>query len=185
MAFQDIITAVAQEADRRIAEAKASQKERLLTLRRESEKRLKEHVGDITAQVAQQKAQMQSRALTTASVAQRNAVLAKKRSLIDQLYGEVERAIGALPPAKIEPFLRQCLAKIDGAKGEILPARPHAALLKKLVGAQWPVGEPVDAAGGFRFVSDRREEDFTLERVIQDHIRPPTEVGASHALFSA
>jgi len=44
--------------------------------------------------------------------------------------------------------------------------------------------DATDAKGGFVFISDTEEQDFTFENLIQNILRPRTELSIAHTLFA-
>ena len=71
------------------------------------------------------------------------------------------------------------------AKGEIHPSKAHAALLKKICPSeQFRIKEATNAKGGFLFISEKEEQDFTFEHLVEEVLRPKTELETSHTLFT-
>ncbi len=184
MALQDILDAITAEADQRIADARAAHQKRLSQLREESDRRLVKKKQDINAQREEKKRQMRLKADAAMAVDRRNALLARKRALLDAVYADMEAALAALPEARLRPLLDRCLDRIKGP-GTIRPAAAHAPLLADLVKGRTglTIGEPLDTSGGFLFVSDLEEHDETFAALIREQLRPRTEAAVAAALF--
>ena len=108
----------------------------------------------------------------------------KKQELLERCYGDVQKALAKSDSAALEAFLIDCLSGITGP-GEIRPAAAHKALLEKVADkSRFTIGKPINAIGGFLFVSDKQEHDCTFERFVTGTLRPRTEVEVSRALFA-
>lgn len=183
MALQDILDAIGSEIDKQIADARSAHQKQLSQIREESEQTLARKKQEITAQKERKKEQMRHKATSHAETLRRNAVLQKKRALLDNVYAAVTEELAKLPETKSERLLQACLARIT-TKGEIRPATAHAALLKRLASSeQFTVGEPIEAKGGFLFVSGKQEHDFRFETIVETIVRPRTELATSRSLF--
>lgn len=184
MALQDILDAITAEADQQIAEARSVHQKALTEMREEGERKTAKRKQEIAVQKEARKEQMSAKAETHASMQKRNAILSKKQVLLDSAYDSVVEKLGTLDAGKVEPLLRACIKQIT-VNGEIRPAEKHAQLIKKLAPSeQFRMGDPVKSVGGFLFVSEKEEQDFTFEHLVQHVLRPATELETSQALFS-
>ncbi len=184
MAIHDILAAITQETDRRIAAAKESHRTQMSTLREESDRRLLAKKQELASQCNKKEQQMRSKTRTHLALQRRNAVLQKKQTLLEQLYGSIAEAFAKEKPAVLEKFFENCLNHIKG-NGEIRPAKEHAELIGKIADKKrFTIGKAVDALGGFIFVSDTQERDYTFEHLAREQLRPHTEVAVAASLFS-
>lgn len=183
MALQDILDAIIAQADEQIAQARSEHNKRMSALREESEQALTDSKQQLALQKEERKDQMRRKAHVHAQMLQRNAELAKKQELLDRLYSDTVTALTKLPGKEQESFLERCLKSIKG-KGTVRPAKEHAASLKKLLPKDMELGDPVDAAGGFIFLSEKEERDFTFEHLVSSALRPSTEVESAESLFA-
>lgn len=183
MALDDILQAITLQADQRLSAARTAHERRLAEMRELSDKEIERRTAEIDGQKTEKLNRMRQK-IETASVLQaRNAQLETKQSLVDDTYRSVIAAVVALPDERLEALFTACLKSIPST-GEILPAKKHAALLKRLAtDVRFTVGEPIDAAGGFRFVSDDREVDCTIEALVDNVLRPATELDTAASLF--
>jgi len=184
MALQDILAAITAEADLQIEEARAAHHKELSGLREESERRIAGKKQEIAKQKERKKTQLTAKANAHAQVQKRNVILKKKKELLDQTYAKVIERLSELPDKDVEPLLRACVQLIK-IKGEIRPSEKHVNILKKLCPKdQFKIGATIKASGGFLFVSEKQEEDFTFEHLVEHVLRPDTELEISKTLFS-
>ncbi|OGG92049.1 hypothetical protein A3H16_01390 [Candidatus Kaiserbacteria bacterium RIFCSPLOWO2_12_FULL_53_8] len=184
MAIDNILAAITQETDRRIAGAKEAHAKRIAMLRDESAQRIRTRKQEIDAQHKQEIDDLRLKAETHRSQQRRNGILNKKQELLERCYSDVQKALAKSDTATLGAFLVSCLKGISGA-GEVRPVAAHKALLEKIADkSRFTIGKSIDAVGGFVFVSDKQEHDYTFERFVTATLRPQTEVEVSQALFA-
>ncbi|MBT4119736.1 MAG: hypothetical protein HOG89_01240 [Candidatus Peribacter sp.] len=183
MALQDILAAITAEADKQIASARTEHQRALTQMREESERNLSKKKQEIAVSKQQKMDQLSAKAHTHAHAQKRNAVLAKKKELLDNVFATASKELSAVDDKEIEPLLRSCLKRIKN-KGVIHPSSKHADLLKKICPSeQFRIEKPTNAKGGFLFVSDKEEQDFTFEHLMEHVVRPSHELATSKILF--
>lgn len=183
MALQDILAAITAQADKRITDARTEHQRALTQLREESERRLAKKKQELAVSKQERMKQLENKAHTHALTQKRNLVLSKKKDLLDRTYEEVVTTLCAMNDKDIEPLLRACIQQIKN-KGVIYPSAKHADLLKKICPSeQFKMEKPTDAKGGFLFVSDKEEQDFTFEHLVEHVLRPHTELQVSQTIF--
>ena len=185
MALQDIINAIIAAADADIEQARRAHQQEMTNLREEAERSLATKKQEIASSRERKKEQLRSKAENHAAIQKRNAVLTKKRELLDRVFDAVVDKLVATDAAALETLLRSCLKTI-AAKGTIHPASAHEALLQRLADSgQFTIGSTIDAKGGFLFVSDKEEADFTFEHLVQENLRSSKELDVSKQLFTS
>lgn len=185
MALQDILDAITNEADQKIISARSEHQKLLSQMRETAERVQATKRQELAMQKEKKKTQLKMKTEAHASALKRNVILRKKRELLDRLYEKAVDQIISLPDDKIEPVLSSCLKDIS-VKGTIQPAAKHANLLRKIAPAeQFTIGENTSAKGGFVFISDRQEQDCTIEYLVQEWLRPRTELSVSRKLFTS
>lgn len=184
MALQDILSAIISQADQQIKEARATHQKNLTKIREQGERTVASKKQEIAAQKEQRKAQLAAKAQNAAAMLKRNAQLNKKQELLDKTYAQVVEELSKLPHEKVEPLIRACLKAIRD-EGTIHPAKEHEALLRKLADAsRFTLGEPINAKGGFKFISKKKERDCTFEHLVSEVLRPVSELEISQLLFA-
>lgn len=184
MALQDILAAITAEADKRIADTRAEHQRSLTALREESERNLARKKQEIAVSKQQKMEQLRTKTAVHADTHKRNALLLAKKDILDRVYAKAIDELNALSNAETETLLRTCLKRI-ATKGVIYPSSRHADLLKKICPSeQFRMEKPTDAKGGFLFVSDTQEQDFTFEYIVEQMIRPEHELATAKILFS-
>ncbi|MFA6259262.1 MAG: hypothetical protein WCX29_01490 [Candidatus Peribacteraceae bacterium] len=183
MPLQDILNAIAQDADTTIAQERAQHQKRLAAMREESERAIAKRKQAMGTQKEERKQQMLRKAQAHSAMLIRNAELRSKRALLDELYNKVVGKLATLTEKETEALLKRCLKSIV-IKGAIHPSKSHQNLLKRIAPSeQFTVDETIDAAGGFRFIAEREERDCTYEHLVNEYLRPATEIEAAHKLF--
>lgn len=183
MALQDILAAITADADRQIELARAAHQKELSEMREESERTIARRKQEIAVQKQQKLAQLTAKAETHATSHKRNALLTQKKEVLDAIYARAVEELCKISDDDAEALFRECLKQIKG-KGEIHPSKKHADLLKKICPSeQFRMKDSIDAKGGFLFISDKEEQDFTFENLIENTLRPRTELTIAHTLF--
>ena len=184
MAIQDILATIAAEADKKIKQFRETHQSELSSMRQESEQRTAKKKQEIAVSKEQKMGQLKGKAQSHADAHTRNALLSKKKDLLDSIYSDAVVELSKLSDKEIEPLLQACV-KLIKTKGEIHPSEKHEKLLKKICsGDKFSMQKPTKAKGGFLFVSEKEERDFTFEHIVSQMLRPKTELEVSHNLFS-
>lgn len=184
MALQDILDAISAQADQQIANARSTHQKAVTQKREASERSLAKRKQEVAAQKELKKQQLKSKTEAHAEALKRNAVLTKKQELLDRLFQKVTKELSATEEGQSEELMRVCLKKIT-LKGTIHPSEKHAKLLKKIAPSeQFTMGKETNAKGGFLFVSETQEYDFTFEHLVSEMLRPNTELDVSRELFT-
>lgn len=182
MAFNDILDAIVADADTRIGDATSAHKQFLKHLREESERTLLRRRGQIAEMRDQKMRQIKDKADSLARMDRNKSMLLRKQDYMNKLYNAVFASIVALPKNETETLLKHFLKNITD-EGVIHPAKAHEAMIKSMLPKGCTLGAPIDAAGGFRFVSATQEHDCTYEFIVHRLLRPATEVRAATDLF--
>ncbi|MBT3293260.1 hypothetical protein HN512_03005 [Candidatus Peregrinibacteria bacterium] len=183
MPLQDILNAISAQADSQISETRSAHQKNISELREASERRLAKKKQELATQKEKKKIKLKAKAETHAEMHKKNVSLRKKRELLDKVYVAATAEICSLPDDKIEELIRNCLKQIEG-KGSLYPSEKHASLLKKLAPSeQFSIEKPISAKGGFLFTSSEKEQNFTFEHLIQEWLRPRSEISISKELF--
>jgi vacuolar-type H+-ATPase subunit E/Vma4 len=182
MALQDILDAITADADRQIAGALDAHKLRMKAMREENEREIEAKRTHIGAQKEQKKRLLREKTASYARMTRAAAVTAKKQECMGDLYVEVLKQLTSLPKEKTESFLKKCLERLKG-EGTVHPAKSASDFLSKHLPKGCVMGSPVEAQGGFVFVSQKVEQDFTYEFVVEKMLRAQTEVEVAKKLF--
>ncbi|MBM3227883.1 hypothetical protein FJZ27_03420 [Candidatus Peribacteria bacterium] len=183
MALQDIINAIIGDTDHHIAEAKSAHEQRLSHMRDQLQQERRSREQAMAKNVQEKKVQLRQKTERLAAGQRRNAIATTRLRLLDKTYAGVIERLEQLPDDQIKPLLQACLATLPA--GVVHPAKKHAALIKSMAPKNCTMGKPIDARGGFHFVSATHEKDCTLEAIVQSVLRPETELNISHQYFSA
>jgi vacuolar-type H+-ATPase subunit E/Vma4 len=183
MALTDIFEGIVAETDAQIQTAKGAHKERMKSLRAQSDAAVTSKLQAMHEQKELRKRQMRSRMLTHADMTKRNAILAKEQEYMTIFFNHLIEKLANLPKPALEKFYATCFESIN-AKGTIRPAKPHKEIIEKIAGKHFSIGEPLDIPGGFLFTSETQDRDFTFPFLVQNVLRPKTEIEVAKRLFA-
>lgn len=183
MALQDILDCLSAHADARITEYRKAHQCRISDMREATERKMSGLKQTIHAQKEKRFKELIRKSEAHASGIKKNIILRKKQDLLSALFSETLRYLESLPPEHVLPFLKSCLAHLQNEKGVVRPAPPHAALLKSILPSSCAFGDPIDAHGGFLFVSPLCEKNFTFDHILLSTLRPTLEVDMALSLF--
>ncbi len=185
MALADILRAITEEANAELARLEHAFQE-------ESQKCIAQHAQDladiersVTAQKEQKKHMLQLKAEGHAKMQTRHALLSKKQEVLEGFYNDVLQALLDLDSEKKDAFFALCLASTKASAGVLRFAKDHEKHAAKLAKGDITCGDSINAKGGFILVTDEREYNFTFESLVQELLRPSTEISVASALFSA
>lgn len=183
MALHDILTAITAEADRQIASLKERHDRTVADARAKAKAEEGRLAADLESQKQRKCDQLKRKAQQRAEQMRRNAVLLRKRALIDDVYASVLQRLAKESDAALAPLFEACLSVV--ADATVHSAKRHEALLTTLAEKRGlKVGKAIEATGGFTAVSATREYDFRLETIVHDLLRPATELSTADALFA-
>jgi vacuolar-type H+-ATPase subunit E/Vma4 len=184
MALNDILKAITEDADKRIADAKATHDTRIRLMRDEGQRTELQKRQSISELRDQKMRQLKERAQSHARMLRGKKILSKKQEYATKVYADVMNALSAAPKKDIESFLEKALSMVKGP-GVIHPAAAHADFIKKHLPSGCTLGDAIATAGGFRFVSGKHEHDFTFEFLVNNVLRAKTEARVASAIFPA
>jgi vacuolar-type H+-ATPase subunit E/Vma4 len=182
MALTDILQAITKNADKKIESAREQQQRLTRDKREESERTISKAKQDVALQRDRKKTELKAKAQTHAQSLKKNALLRKKRELLDQIFADVMHDLCALPEGDVQELLRACVDQLKN-EGTLHPSSAYEDMLKKMLPNHIKMGSTTKAKGGFLFVSETQEQDFTFEHIVEHILRPKTELDASQSLF--
>lgn len=180
MSLQHLLTAITAEANAEIAKAENAAALRMSQKQESSAEALAKRKAEMDDQVEKRKAMLRAKAETHAKLSTRSAVLKRKQEKIDEVFDTALERAASLSDKEVEPLL-SALLKTLPKDGEVRPSKKHEALVKKLASGM-TIGQPIDAKGGFLFVSPTQERNCTFEHLILQELRARKELDVSRAL---
>lgn len=185
MAFHDILQHILEDAEARIATAKNDQRQRLATARVTNERETDAELARIRQTKEAKKIQMRERAESHSIMARRHAVLKKKQELIGKVYEEVLMQMESMPESQLEKFFAACLERVHG-EGTVSASAKHEGILKKLIqNSSLKMGEPMKTNGGFIVSTETQNFDFSFPFLVQELLRPRTELEVLRSVLPA
>ncbi|MEQ1849480.1 MAG: hypothetical protein ABL890_02735 [Candidatus Peribacteraceae bacterium] len=180
MSLQHLLEAITSEAKHSVAQAENAAATRMSQKKEVQKKALGVRKQEIDDQVEKRKVFLRSKAETHAKLSMRAAVLTRKQENIDSIFSAAFESICALSDKEVEPLLSSLLGSLPQG-GEIRPSKKHDALIKKLAQGR-TIGAPIDAKGGFLFVSATLERNCTFEHLVLSELRSRKELEVARAL---
>ena len=182
MPFHDLLNAIVSQTDADIARLKETHAQRVDALKNETKAWIADREQDIVRRTNDRKNELLAKAEAHAFQERRRKVTQMKRDLLDGVYDKTVDELAELPPAKAEKLLEKLLESIPGS-GVIRPTAAHRPILKKIADKRFTLGEDVTGKGGFLFQGEQEERDCTYENLVQNVLRPRTEMQTLRTLF--
>lgn len=184
MAISDILNAINEQATKQIQDMKSAHSKQMTALREAAERDLARRKQEIMQQKEVKNERMRTKAVEHGRALKRNMILLKKKELLDEVYAKLTKELCSLPAGKVESFLESLMKGLP-KEGTIHPAKAHAEIIKKIAPKGCEIGKTIDALGGFIFENDTQERDFTFEHIVDQNVRPSTEVMVANSLFAS
>lgn len=183
MSFKHLLQSIAQEADRRIADAKKAHKERMHVLEAAHDRSLESIRKDAQDRLNERKRSLKEKAESLGRISASKLLLKTKNAEIDAVYDAVLEDLKKLDKGALESFFKKALDL--AGEGAIRAAKQHEAMLKKLAGKEFEMGETLaKSEGGFIVTTPTKEWNFTFDFLVQQSLRPATEIETANALFA-
>jgi len=181
MAFHDILHALTVATDGKIAKARHDAQSSLEEARASLAAAADDKIAFIASERDRKKKNMERQVTAHALMTGRQALMKAKHELVERVYDQVLTSLVSLDAAKTESFLRTLIDSCP-SDGTLRPTQQHAAIVKKLAGGR-TIGEPVKGRGGFVCESAKSDRDCRYESLVNDILRPATELAVAESLF--
>lgn len=183
MPFKHLLQSIVTEADHRIAEAKKAHQDRMAALEAGHEQALDAIRKNAQDRLNERKRSLKEKADSLGRISASKLLLKTKNAEIDALYDAVSEDLRKLGKAELESFFKKALEM--AGEGTIRASKEHEAILKKIAGKDFEMGETLPKSeGGFIVSTPTREWNFTFDFLVRQSLRPSTEIEAANALFA-
>jgi vacuolar-type H+-ATPase subunit E/Vma4 len=162
MALSDIIQAIKTQADREIAVIQEASLREKNAIQKKNDEDIATAEKEAKKQTAEKKEQLMKKAETMVKMERKKMMLQEKRLALDTVYKNVLQELQQLPSEKKKELVERLMKHVHGRKGEVKEIKE----------------------GGFLFVSDNAEENYSFPHLIQHTLRPRTEIAVSTKLFT-
>ena len=162
MALSDIIQAIKTQADKEIAVLQEQATRAKDSIKRKTDEEIAAYEQELSKKTEDRKVAMKKKAETMVEMERKKTLLAEKRKALDSVYKKVLEEVKKMPAEKLKKLEDTLKKHVAGRKGEVKPVKE----------------------GGFLFVSEKSEEDYTFEHLVNEVLRPQTEIDVSTKLFS-
>lgn len=178
------------EAQKKAALIKQTTDDEIRKIEQEAVQKAEEKKTILEGKVETQVAALIEKSKTLAVMEGRSQLLREKREIIDQVYTELEKELNHLAGHDYVKLLAEMLKHTSGSveKGHlVIPAGRRSltdeALEKSKVDYQVK-DESHDLKGGFVLTSGKTEVNMSFSYLIQNVVRPSTELEVAKILFS-
>ena len=162
MALTDIIQAIKAQADKEITILQEQAVREKNSIKSKTDEEIALYEKDMKKKTEDRKVAMKKKAETMVEMDRKRVLLEEKRKALDSVYKKALEEVKKLPADKIKKFEDSLKKHVEGCKGDIKPVKE----------------------GGFIFVSEKSEEDYSFEHLVNEVLRPQTEITVSAELFS-
>ena len=162
MALSDILAAIKAQADKGIAVIQESATREKNTIKAKGDEEIAAFEEDLKRQTAAKKVQLKKKAETMVEMDRKKMILEEKRTALDHVYDAALKKLQQLPTEKKKKLIQKLMENVKGQKGDVKEVKE----------------------GGFLFVSKNAEEDYSFPHLIENTLRPETEITVSKKLFT-
>lgn len=181
MALDAILTAISAKNDQLLTEERATHKENLANMKQVFEDGVAEMQHRIQKQCDQKKLAMVQKAKTHASMHATNAELTAKQTILNDVYQSVINEFDNLPEKEVTSILQAMLDKLPET-GILHVGKKQEKILKKIA-SQYEFGKTLDDSG-FILETDEADYDCRIATIVNEQMRPDTEITISQELFA-
>jgi len=183
MSFKHLLQSIVTEADQRISDAKKAHMDRMHALEASHDRALDGIKKNAQDRLNERKRSLKEKAESLGRISASKLLLKTKNAEIDAVYDAVLEDLKKLDKAGLESFFKKALEM--AGEGTIRAAKEHEAILKKIAGKNFEMGETLPKSeGGFIVATATKEWNFTFDFLVHQSLRPLTEIDAANALFA-
>ncbi len=182
MALADILQAITAEASAQVQSLKEAGQARAKELKTQQTAALKDFRAKAQREREARVHRLRALCESQAAMKARHELLLRKQEHLAAVYDGVLEALLALPDAEVKNLLSGFIKQLPEG-GTIRPSVQHAALLKTLA-KDYKLGDEIEAKGGFQYVGPREDRDYSFAFIVQEMLRPQTEINTANSLFA-
>jgi V/A-type H+/Na+-transporting ATPase subunit E len=190
MALSHILDKITDDAKKKAALMKQVVDDEVKNIQAEAKGKADARRAEIEEKGTQHGEKMLAKAKTLAVMEGRSELLKEKRMLIDDVYATLEKELTDLDDEAYIALVASMLSHLgkEAEKGHLTVPASRAAQTRKAVdkaGVDYDVkDESSDLKGGFILKSGKVEINLTFKHVIQNLVRPSTELEVAAILFN-
>ena len=186
MALSDIVAKILAQAKLEAEQVERDLKAEAAAIFTENEKKIAAMKEQLATKTADKVKQMKMKTKVLIDSEKQNAILNKKRDILQDLFRRSREEFCAMSPSEMQEILTAAFAKIPESSGTVLPAAGATAVVKsamKNAGQNFSLGDEGDFEGGFIFMGEKVEIDFSFAAVFEKEVRPKLELEISQMIF--
>lgn len=181
MALDAILSAISAKNDQLLNDERAAHKQTLASLKQAFEDGLSEMQSRVQKQCDQKKLAMMQKAKTHASMHVTNTELTAKQTILNEVYESVVKEFDALSEKDVTAMLQAMLDKLPN-EGILHVGKKQEKILKKIA-SQYTFGNVLDDSG-FILETEEADYDCRITTIVNEQMRPSTEISISQELFA-
>lgn len=194
MSVENILKRIAEETEQAIGAVRAGTEKQIAAISEEHEKKGAVLRAELE-RAARTKAEEEERRLIVGEELElRKAGLARKREILEEIYGEARRRVEGLPPEEYLDLLRSLIVRhsLSGKEEIVVPAAQRRIFTAEFLvslnkhkgaGAAFTIADaPGDFAWGVVLQEGQRKVDLTLD-VVFDQLKARVEAQIAAVLF--
>lgn len=182
--LKDLISEIEKIGKKKLKDLEKLHKEEVKKLEEEYAEKRTQAVEKIEKRAEEASNQVATRTEMLANTERKKQVLAKKRTMIDQIFVDSLSALVDSP--KYKKYLESLIAKAqkEVKEGEIIPAKGKKDDTEDAIkGTDYSLGAEGKFKGGFILRAGKIEHDFTFDSLIEKQLRDELETKVAHILF--
>jgi len=186
MALNDILEKIKKEAKKKVEEIEKERDKRIKEIEADYHQKIEKKKKEILEKVKKETEKKVKQAQIKLSLATKNAILAKKRSMLDNFWQEILDYLVKLPEKEYLKIVSHLLEKCPKEKGKIVPAQGQEKIIKEAIDKtkrDYTLSKAeAQIRGGFIYRSELLEIDASFEALVRE-LREKLDVRITKILF--
>jgi len=186
MTTSNIVKEILADAEKEAKEiALKAEKEEKEIIKQYAEK-IKKMENDFLQEKQKKEAVMNNKTKSLAESEKNNAILKKKREILKKAFEKAKEDFSNLSKQEIEKLLTASITNIQEKEGIIYANEDCFSIMEKIIkkeGKNFKMKKNKDFPGGFLFVNDKVEMDFSFDAIIDKKVKLKMELQIASILF--
>lgn len=187
MALSDIIQKIINDAQQEAEIIGKSAEAEVAEIMSKNNQKIDDLKKSIHLKTEDKTKEMIKKTTTLAEVERKNLLLAKKRKILTMVLQKSLEKFLDLPNGEMEKIFTSVLKNITEKEGHIYPAKDQIEIIKNALknsGRNFKIAEGKNFKGGFLFINENTEIDYSIQSIINKEVFPLVELEIAKVLFS-